>query len=62
MRMLDATRVLAPDEAAAIIAAHQPIQAPSSVPTDGPCVFVLDSSAADGPFGPLRPFTSPSTW
>ena len=47
---------VSPAQAAAIMAAHQPVFAAAGSAPDGPRVFIMDSRPGDGPFGPLQPF------
>ena len=50
---------VSPEEAAAIMAAHQPVFGSSEAPR-GPRVFIMNARPEDGPFGPLLPFGPPT--
>jgi hypothetical protein len=50
---------VSPEEAAAIMAAHQPVFAREEAPA-GPRVFIMNARPEDGPFGPLLPFGPPT--
>ena len=50
---------VSPEEAAAIMAAHQPVFGGDEDPR-GPRVYIMNARPEDGPFGPLLPFGPPT--